>query len=152
MADKPVTWTTTIDATPEQVFEPLSDLTRHSNWSQKPYKAEKTSEGPVGVGTTYKSWGWLPPKSDEWENAVKVTGFDPGKRFAFEATDEGGTVPSEFVLRADGGGTRVERTMNFPKPKGFTGVMWPVIFPMLVKPAIQKNLDAFRDAVQDGKA
>jgi hypothetical protein len=35
-----------------------------------------------------------------------------------------------------------------PKPDGFQGVVWPLIFPMLVKPAIQKNLNQFKAVVE----
>jgi hypothetical protein len=42
--------------------------------------------------------------------------------------------------------------MSFPKPPGVQGVLWPVIFPLLVKPAIQKNLNMFKAAVENGTA
>jgi hypothetical protein len=144
-------WTTHVKAAPDAVFAELSDLTNHAKWSPKPYRAEKTSEGPIGVGTTYKSWGWLPPKGKEYLNNVTITAFDPAKLFSFEAVDPAGpVVPSIYTLTEENGGTRVERSMRFPKPSGFNGVTWPLIFPMLVKPAIQKNLDAFRDVVEKG--
>ena len=143
------TWTTTINKSPDEVFAPLSDLTRHAQWSKTKYRAEKTSDGPVGVGTTYKSYGWLPFKGKEHLNDVTITAVEPGKRFAFDAKDPSGPViPSDFVLTADGGGTKVERTMTMPKPDGFQGVMWPMVFSMLVKPAIQKNLEMMKGKLE----
>jgi len=146
------TWTTHVNATPEAVFEPLGNLERHSTWSIKQYKATKTSEGPVGIGTTFDSFGWLPGKGKEYLNKVTITAYDPGKRLAFDATYEAGTVPSNYVLTSENGGTKVERTMSFTKPPGVEGVLWPVIFPLLVKPAIQKNLNMFKAAVENGTA
>lgn len=146
------TWTAHVNATPEAVFNPLGDLERHSAWSQKTFRAVKTSEGPINVGTTYDSFGWLPGKGTEHKNTVTITAYDPGKRLSFEAKDEGGIVPSDYVLTPEAGGTKVERTMSFPKPPGFQGFMWPVIFPLLVKPAIQKNLNLFKAAVENGTA
>src|SRR2546428_8068768 len=124
------TWTTHINATPETVFAELGDIERHASWSEKTYKASKTSDGPIGVGTTYDTWGWLPPKSKEYKNTVTVTAYEPGKRLAFDAADPSGpVVPSDFVLTPESGGTKVERTMTMSKPDGFQGILWPVIFP-----------------------
>lgn len=147
------TWTTHIDRGPEDVFAYLSDIETHHEWSPKTYRAEKTSDGPIGVGTTYKTWGWLPGKP-EHENHVTIMAYDPGKRFAFNALDPSGpvTIPSDFVLSAEAGGTRVDRTMTMPKPNGFQGVIWPVLFPMLVKPAIQKNLNMLKGKLEEHAA
>ena len=151
--DATTTWTTHINRSPEAVFALLSDLTRHATWSQYRYRAEKTSDGPVGVGTTYKSWGYLPGQGKDFENVVTITAFESGKRFAFDAADpRGPVIPSDFILTAEGGGTKVERTMTMPKPDGFQGVMWPVVFPMLVKPAIQKNLNKFKEKLEQQAA
>jgi hypothetical protein len=57
-------------------------------------------------------------------------------------------IPSDFILTPTESGTRVDRTMTMPKPDGFQGVLWPLIFSMLVKPAIQKNLNQFKAVVE----
>ena len=146
-------WTTHMKASPEAVFAEVSDLANHAKWSEKTYKAKKTSEGPVAVGTTYDSWGWLPPKGKEYLNQVTITAFEPGKRFAFDAADpRGPVIPSVFTLTPEGDGTKVERTMDFGKPIGINGLMWPIIFPRLVRPAVQRNLDMFRDVIEKGQA
>ncbi|HEY1330013.1 MAG TPA: SRPBCC family protein [Actinomycetota bacterium] len=147
------TWTTTIAKPPADVFAVLSDFTRHHEWSPTNFTAKQLTEGPVGVGTEFETHGWLPGKGKEFENHVTVTAYEPGKRFAFDAKDpRGPVIPSDFVLTPDGTGTKVSRTMTMPKPDGFQGVLWPVIFPMLVKPAIQKNLNKFKDVVEGGGA
>ncbi|MEX0834033.1 MAG: SRPBCC family protein [Actinomycetota bacterium] len=147
------TYTAHVDRSPEQVFALLSDIDRHSEWSVKTFRSEKRGDGPVGVGTVYETHGWLPGQGKDHENTVTITAFEPGKRFAFDAKDpRGPVIPSDFVLTAEGGGTRVDRTMTFPKPPGFQGFMWPVIFPMLVKPAIQKNLNMFKAKAEEQPA
>ena len=139
------TWTATIARSPGDVFALLSDIERHAEWSPYAFRAEKVSEGPIGLGTEYRTYGWLPGKGKDYENHVRITAFEPGKRFAFDAADpQGPVIPSDFVLTLEGTGTKVERTMTMPKPDGIQGVLWPVIFPMLVKPAIQKNLNQLK--------
>ena len=143
------TWTAQVNASPDAVFALLSDIDRHAEWSPYDFRSEKKSGGAVGVGTVYETHGWLPGQGKDFENEVTITAYDQGKRFAFDAKDpRGPVIPSDFVLTADGGGTKVERTMTMPKPDGFQGFMWPVIFPMLVKPAIQKNLNKFKEKVE----
>jgi uncharacterized protein YndB with AHSA1/START domain len=149
------TWTTHIKASPDAVFKELSDVENHHKWSVKTFTAKKTSDGPIAIGTTYETAGWLPSKGKAFENKVTITAFDPGKRFAFKSEYPGGdttVVPSDFVLTAEDGGTKVDRTMSIPPPPGFQGTMWPVIYPMLVKPAINKNLQMFKDVVEKDNA
>ena len=52
-------FTITIDRTPEDVFDYLADVSRHAEWSPKPYRVEGTS-GPVKVGDTFASIGTIP--------------------------------------------------------------------------------------------
>ena len=146
------TWTVTIDKNPDEIWTILSDVTKHADWSPTAFHAEKVSDGPIGVGTVYKTAGWLPGQGKDWENEVTITKFEPGKELKFDSKDpRGPVIPSDFVLTAEGSSTRVDRTMTMPKPNGFQGVLWPVIFPMLVKPAIQKNLVRFKTLVETGK-
>lgn len=150
--DTTTTWTVTINAEPDAVWAILSDITRHGEWSPTAFRAAKTSEGPVGVGTTYETHGWLPGEGKDFRNDVTITAFDPGKRLAFDAKDpRGPVVPSDFVVTTKEDGTQVDRTMTMPSPDGFQGLLWPIIFPMLVKPAIQKNLNRFKKLVETGK-
>jgi hypothetical protein len=60
---------------------------------------------------------------------------------------DGPVVRSEYVLTPEDGGTRVDRRQGFVKPPGVQGVLWPVLF-LLVKRAVQKNLDMFKTVVE----
>jgi uncharacterized protein YndB with AHSA1/START domain len=145
-------WTTHIKANPEAVFAVLGDIQNHSAWSVTTYTATKTSEGPVGVGTTYDSRGWLPGKGKEHLNHVTITEYEPPRKLSFDAVDpDGPVVRSEYVLTAEDGGTRVDRRQAFVRPPGVQGVLWPVLF-LLVKRAVQKNLDMFKAVVESKDA
>lgn len=147
------TWTISIDRGPQDVFAVVGDIERHHEFSPYDYTAKKTSDGPIGVGTTYESRGYLPGKGKQHLEHVTITAYEPGKRIAWDAVDpDGPVVPSDFVLTPEGSGTKVERTTSIPKPEGFQGFMWPLIFPALVKPAIQKNLKGLKSVVETGSA
>jgi len=139
--------TVVVHKSPEQVFDYLSDITKHGEWSPKAYSATPLGSGPVGVGTKYRSVGWL-PKDSKHENEVEVTSYDRPRHFGWTAMDEGQAFKSDFTLTPAHGGTRVERVTEMPKPGGMLGVVFPVIFAFLVKPDIQKGLNRFRDKLE----
>lgn len=142
------TWSVVVNKKPEEVFGYLSDISKHAEWSPKPYSAEKTTEGPVGVGTRYTTVGWLPGKSHT-ENKVEVTDYQPSTRFGFTSTEGVLTLQHEFDLAADGSGTRVTRTITgMTPPGGFNKVIWPVLFPAYVRPAIQKGMNMFKERAE----
>ena len=55
------TVTTTIQAPPEAVWRWVADITRHADWSPKPYRVELVSGDLNAVGSRYRSVGWVPP-------------------------------------------------------------------------------------------
>ena len=52
--------TVQINRRPEEVWAYLTDFSRHAEWSPKPWKMESLTEGPVRVGSKFRSTGWVP--------------------------------------------------------------------------------------------
>ena len=71
---------TQINAAPEEVFAYLSDLEKHPEWSHC-MEIEKTSEGQVGVGASYRSKG--KNFGITANETVEVTEHQPNERFAW---------------------------------------------------------------------
>jgi len=145
------TYTVVIERKPEEVFAYLTDFGRHAEWSPKAYKVESVTDGPIGVGSKFHSVGWLPNDSKH-ENEVEVTEYQPSSRFGFNAYDRGETFKNQFVLTPQEGGTRVDRIMDMPNPKGFVGIIFPLIFPLIVKPAIQKGMNQLKQRLEAAPA
>jgi uncharacterized protein YndB with AHSA1/START domain len=142
------TWTVVIDRSADEVFDYLMDMSKHHEWSPKPYSVEPLTDGPMSVGSRFRSVGWL-PRQPNHVNEVEITKIDRPRAFAFTAYDQGQEFKSEFRLTPDDGGsggsrTRVERVMDMPKPPGFAGVIFPVVFAMVVKPGVQKGMDMLK--------
>lgn len=96
--------TVTIQKSPHEVFEFLADFENVPKWNYAINETRKTSEGPVGVGATYRQTRSLPSPSEE---AFRVTEFEPDQRLAIHG-DLGpfeGTLTYE--LEAVAGGTRI---------------------------------------------
>ncbi len=94
---------------PEQVFDFLSDLRRHSEWAATLGNVSQHSEGPPTVGTTYEAQERM---RDE------PTALERPHRIAWNARTEatGGPMAMrsqwEFLIEPDGAGSRVTQRMR----------------------------------------
>jgi uncharacterized protein YndB with AHSA1/START domain len=138
----------TIQAPPEVVWPWVSDITRHGEWSPKPYRVELVSGEPGAVGSHYRSVGWVPPNDGNHSNEVELTEVVPTSRFALTATDESGTFRSTYDLRPVGDGTEVTFHIEFPKMKGVSAVMVPLLFPIVAKPDFRKRMGLLKQKVE----
>jgi uncharacterized protein YndB with AHSA1/START domain len=120
-----------VNKTPEVVFAYLADVTKHGEWSPKPYRVEGVT-GPVAKGATFVSYGWVPGDKDH-RNDVEVTAYDAPRLIEFTGTERGEKFVNTFTLTATGSGTRVERRMDMPKPGGFLGAVFPAVVGGFVK-------------------
>lgn len=74
-----------IDATPEAVYEAISDVTRMGEWSEECHRCEWLPgvDGPA-VGATFE--GHNRHGELEWTTTCTVIDADPGRSFAFECS------------------------------------------------------------------
>ena len=129
-------WTLHIDAPPEKVFDTLADVEHHPEWANEKAKLTMSpvSGGPPALGATYRSQQVFAGKPQTAD--IEIVQFDRPSRFAFAISQrkEGGGkevhYTHSFVLRPEGGGTRLERTTD--------GDGNPVVG-FLAKPAIMKD-------------
>ena len=142
------TFTTTIQAPPEQVWAVVANVGTHASWSPKPYTMEWTGGESNQVGATFHSSGWVPGNKHN-ENDVEITERVEPTRFAFNATDPQGVFVNEWDLRPDGnGGTEVAFTLTFPKMHGVVAVMAPILFPLTGKRDIRARMTKLKQTVE----
>lgn len=141
------TFTVTIDAPPEKVWPWIADLTRHAEYSPKPYQVELVS-GEVGkVGTRYRSVGAV-PNDKHHSNEVEVEESQPPERFVLRADDALGSFRNTYVLQPFGGGTELRYTIVFPPMKGAAALAVPILFPLVGKRDIRKRLQLLKAKVE----
>ena len=141
-------WTVVVDKAPDEVFEYLVDISRHHEWSSGDFRIEDVSDLPLRVGSTWTSFGFQPPNSKDHRNEVTVTELVPSSRFVFVAADKGEDFVNTWVLTPEGSGTKVERTMDVPKPGGAMGVAFSSIVKTVIKPGVQKGMDKFKANIE----
>ncbi len=141
-------WRVVINAKPDDVWAFVGDLNRHHEWSPKPYKVEWLSGEPNAVGSTFRSTGYLPQdKAHMMEGRVTVS--EAPARFEVKTSDRAGECTNTYVLTAQGEGrTLVEKSVDLPAPRGAFKVILPVIFPLVIRPAVQKGMDMLKARVE----
>ena len=133
-----------INAKPEDVFNAVSDLARHSEWAANTdLKVQASSEGSPAVGSEYRSQVRFMGKDVEAE--LSVTEYQPSSRFCFVAKDSTGVHTQDINISPDNGGTLMERTTT-SEMSLMTTLMFNLFgWRMVGKPGMQKfyeNLDA----------
>ena len=101
---------TSIDATPEAVFASVSELGRHGEWAANPLKVEQVSEGPVAVGSEFKSSVHFMGK--DVNAAIKVTALDAPKTLGFSCGDSTGSYVHTYSVAPRGNGSEVEHRLR----------------------------------------
>jgi len=128
------------------VFAALSDWTNSEKWISGTGSVSKTSDGAIGVGTTWHSAGKALGRT--FEGDLTVTEFETDHKFAW-VTDKPLKAATTFTFESVDGGTRVNQAID-GEMAGFFKLAQPVALPMM-KRQVQNDLDTFRD-LMDARA
>jgi hypothetical protein len=96
-----------VDASPEQVYALVTDVTRMGEWSPETYRC-RWLDGAVGpaVGARFK--GYNRCGRARWSNTLKVLVADPGREFAFRRDVlHCGVCDWRYRMAPEGQGTRL---------------------------------------------
>ncbi len=122
-----------IDAPVSTVWPWIADITKHSQWSPKPYTVQLNSGENGAVGSKYSSVGFVPPAEKNHKNEVEITQVVPNSKFVFRAHDENGYFINTFTLQTVGSSTQVTFQHDFPKMKGAGRILLPLLLPSVGK-------------------
>ena len=126
-----------LNAKSQEVFNYVSDLTHHPEWSGGPLKVEALTPGPVSVGSQYRSTGG---KQDRI-NLLQVTKLESPSYFSFIAKDEQmGEILHEFTFKARDGGTLMERKVTAIMPMAVAILFRAWLYPTQGKPLMDKAM------------
>jgi len=102
-----------VSAPADKIWGLVADFKRHSEFSGHGLQAEQTSDGPVGVGTTYattaKQFGTQKEQST-------VTRHDAPKQFEWDSKGALGTVHHWIAMSETGGVTTVRKGAELTEP------------------------------------
>lgn len=135
-----------IEASPEEVFSYVSDLSKHGEWATDPLKVQPTDDAELGVGKSYRSEVMFRGKMVTGEQTV--TEYEPSRRFAFHVKDSISEHEHGFTFTPQGEGTLMERTADGQWPFG-TWLLAATIGGMMIgKPAMKKAFAKLKDKLE----
>ena len=134
---------TTIKRPVDEVFAVMSDLSKNPKWISAVNETTKTSDGPIGVGTTWHSVGKFLGRRVESDTVY--TEFEPNRKFTFEATTPF-PMTVAFTFESVAGGTGVEQVVD-AEPGGFFKLAGPLLV-AAAKRQFQNDLDTLRDLME----
>ena len=106
-----------IEASPDRVYDLVSDITRMGEWSPECYQCAwtKGATGPeVGARFKAKNKGGRGPS---WFNTPKVTVAEPGREFAFNRSGPGvGSYTWRYALEPTATGTKLTESFTAERP------------------------------------
>ena len=98
-----------VDASPQAVYDLVSDVTRTGEWSPVCRRAEWVDPGRTGAGATFLGHNETPDR--QWTTTSTVVAAEPGEHFAWEVGD--GFVHWGYRMRPVDGGTELTHEWAF---------------------------------------
>lgn len=128
----------------ELVFAAWSELDRIPDWYVDSLERLKTSEGPIGVGTTYHAVDRIPP-GRRIEGTLEITQYEPNTLLAASLSHPYNAT-WETTFEDDNGSTRM--TMHtVANLSGFQGLLAPLLSGWAGR-VQQRGIDAFKADVE----
>lgn len=116
----------TINRPIEEVFAFVSDLDNQARWRSGLDLAELTSDGPFGVGATYREVERILGR--KMERTMEVTEFEPNVKCSFKSTSGPVVFSATVSFEAQDDGIRVSMTADAE-----LGGVFRVAEPMVVR-------------------
>ena len=144
MAEKQIT----INAPAEKVFSYLADLTRHGEWAQAQHRLEieKTSDGPIGQGTVFRSVGHQFGRN---EDTVTITEYVPNQRIVYESAGKAGLIRHSFDLAPAEGGVQVTKGFEAVQAKFPFSLFLPVVSAFVQPGALNGDLQRIKAKLEE---
>ena len=96
-----------IDAPPDVVWRVWTDVERWPEWTASMRKITRLDEGPFGSNSSARVQANAPPTAD-W----RVTQFDEGRSFTWEAEMTGAHAVGTHLVEPDGAGAKATMTIS----------------------------------------
>jgi uncharacterized protein YndB with AHSA1/START domain len=113
-----ITETFVVAASPEAVFDYMTNPDNLAQWQTSKTSVEQLTDGPPGLGTRVRE-RTKPPGAKEFEQVVEFTEFDRPSRFHVHVVEGPYPVDGTWTFTPDGAGTSV----TFVAEGELTGLM-----------------------------
>jgi Polyketide cyclase / dehydrase and lipid transport len=125
-----------IDRPVEKAFAFTTDAGKWNKWQSIILEAEQTSQGPVGVGTTFRGTNRMMGRTMQW--TANATEYEPAKKFGKNITSGSVFIEQHNTYVPTEKGLRFTIAYDV-KVNGFLKLLSPVIVSSMRK-ELQKSL------------
>lgn len=141
-----VTTSVEVAAAPEVVFAYISDAANNPQWQSGMVSARWTSDGSIGVGSTYDQVATFLGRTIE--STFEVEAFEPGRMI--RASSTGGSFPITFtrIVEPAGDGSRVSAVIS-GDASGFFRLAEPILRAM-VQRSVARDYETLAARFADG--
>ncbi len=109
----------------EEVFAFVSDMANAPQWSAEVVEAKKTSEGPVGTGTTFTTA--VKMLGRQLEGSVEILEYEPSRKFTLKTAAGPISIVSDvFAFEPVADGTKMTHVVE-GETGGFFKLAEPVV-------------------------
>lgn len=130
----------------EEVFSFVTDLDKMTQWSAELVEVKKTSEGPVGLGTTFTTAVKFLGRRTEVDN--EVSAYEPNKRYNIKVTSGPITGGGGYTFESVDGGTKA--TFAFDAEIGGFLKMAEPLAARMMRRQYETNLATMKDLLEAG--
>jgi hypothetical protein len=129
-----------VNAPLQAAFDYVSDLTRHSDWSDGELKIEAVTPEPIAIGKEYRSRGEVLTQKERL-NTVRISHYEPPHRFGFVANDpDAGDISHIFTFTEQNGSVLIERAMTLSLNPVVAFLFRFLVYPFVGSPSMNKSL------------
>lgn len=138
-----------VNAPLQTVFDYVSDLTKHPEWSGGELKIEAVTPGPIAVGKEYRSRGEVAVQKDR-PNTVQVTEYEPPHKYGIVANDpDFGKVSHIFTFAEQDGSVLVKRTMTVNLNPIVAFAFRFFVYPLIGRPSMNKAMAQLKAKLEE---
>lgn len=137
-----------VQAPLQSVFDYVSDLTRHPEWSGGELKIEAVNPGPIAIGKEYVSRGEVAMQKDR-PNTVRISEYRPPHTFGFVANDpDFGDVSHVFTFTEQNDGVLIQRAMTIALNPVVAFLFRFLVYPFVGRPSMDKSLARLKERLE----
>jgi hypothetical protein len=133
----------TVARAPGDVFAFLAQFENIPQWNYAIRRTWKVSDGPVGVGSTYRQERTVPSHTEE---TFQVTEYDPDRRLAIEGTLGPFAATLTYQLEEIGEATLITNDVDLVAT-GLTRLVAPVATNR-IKTSVASNLNVLKQLLE----
>lgn len=138
---------TTINAPAAQVFEYVSDITRHPEWAAHKLEVQSKSQSSAQVGSTYETIG---QPFGAQPGTVTITELVPGQKIVYESDGPVGHFRHVFLIQSEGdAGVRLTKTMEPLKISSLPlRLLGPIVTGLIAPRGLDGDLQRIREKLE----